>query len=52
MNQTAFRTANEVEDFVCNFWSELILDEVPLMFREWMALLELVCENDRECLPE
>jgi hypothetical protein len=34
MKATVFGNADEVDDFVCYFWSELTLDEVRLVFRE------------------
>jgi hypothetical protein len=40
------------QDFVSNCWSEVTLDEVQLVFHEWMRPLEWVCEHDGEYAPE
>jgi hypothetical protein len=40
MKEDVFRNADEAEDFVCDFWSEAALDEVQLVFNEWMRRLE------------
>jgi hypothetical protein len=52
MKETVCRNAAEVADFVCNFWSEVTLHEVQLVFHEWMRPLEYVCEHDGEYVPE
>jgi hypothetical protein len=52
MKETALRHAGEAEEIVSNIWREVILDEVQLVFPEWMGWLELVCEHDGECVPE
>jgi hypothetical protein len=51
MKETVFRNADEVKDFVCNIWGEVILDEMQLVFHEWMRRLECVCEHDGEYVP-
>jgi hypothetical protein len=40
MKRNGFRNADEVDDFVCNFWSEMNLDEVQLAFHEWTRPLK------------
>jgi hypothetical protein len=40
IKETVFRTVGKVEDCVCSFWSEATLDEVQLVFHEWMRRLE------------
>jgi hypothetical protein len=52
MKETVFMSADEVKDFVCNFWSEVTLEEVQLAFHEWMKRLEAVCEYDGEYVPQ
>jgi hypothetical protein len=34
IKENVFRNANEVEDFICNVWSEMTLDKAPLVFHE------------------
>jgi hypothetical protein len=52
MNEKGFRNANEFDDFVCNIWSEVTLEEVQLVFHEWMRRLEWVSQHDREYVRE
>jgi hypothetical protein len=46
-----FMNADEDEAFVCNFSSEVTLDDVQLRFREWMRRLEWVSEHDGVYVP-
>jgi hypothetical protein len=52
MKETVFRNVDEVEDFVCNFWSEVTSEKVQLVLRESMGGLEWVCEHDGEYVLE
>jgi hypothetical protein len=52
MKGTVFRYVDEVEDFVCNFWSEVTSGEVKLVLYESMGRLEWVCEHDGEYVLE
>jgi hypothetical protein len=52
IKETVFRNADEVEDFVCNSWSAVTLDEVQLAFQKWRRRLKSACEHDGEYLPE
>jgi hypothetical protein len=48
MKENVFRNADEIEDFVCNCWSEVTFDEVQLVLHERMRRLEWVCEHGPE----
>jgi hypothetical protein len=52
LNETVFRNPYEVEDLVCNFRSDVTLDEMQLVFHERMRRLERVCEHNGEYVPE
>jgi hypothetical protein len=52
MKENVFNNACEAEDFLRNFWSEVALDEVLMVFHEWMRRFEWVSERDREYVPE
>jgi hypothetical protein len=41
-----FRNADDVEDFVCNFWSGVTWDEAQMVFHKWMRRVKSVCEHD------
>jgi hypothetical protein len=46
MKETVVRNGDEAEDFVCKLWSDVTLDEVQLVFREWRRRPEWVCKHD------
>jgi hypothetical protein len=50
--ETVFGNAGDVEDIICNSWSEVTLDEVQLAFHEWTRRFEQVCELDAGYVPE
>jgi hypothetical protein len=52
MKETVFGNADGVEDFVCNLWSEVTLDEMHPVLQEWMRPLEWLCEQVGEYCTE
>jgi hypothetical protein len=46
MKETVFGNSDKIVGFVCNFWTEVPLDEVQLGRHEWMRQLEWFCAHD------
>jgi hypothetical protein len=40
MKENEFRNLDEVKEFVRDFWSDMTLEEVQLLFHEWVNRLE------------
>jgi hypothetical protein len=52
MKETVVRNPDEVEEIVCHFWTEATLDEVRLVFQEWMRRLDWVYQHHGKAVPE
>jgi hypothetical protein len=52
MKENGLSGAIEVDVFVCTVWSEATLDEMQLVYHEWMEHLECISDHDGEWVIE
>jgi hypothetical protein len=47
-----FSSSDEIEDTIAHVWDDLTLDDVQIVFRDWVRALVWVAENDGEYISE